>query len=289
MQNRRHADRTRRTAGLPPVNDIFSTFGLLDWKPWVAALLLPPVPLLLMLLLAWWWQRRRPALSTSLLLLAVVGLWFSHCQVTGALLERRLALNPSLSIARVAELRRAAADNRTALVVLGATARALAPEYAESHLDNSAMERLHYGLWLARQLQAPVLYTGSGGWVPADAQREATVAARIASRDYGRNLRWVEAESHDTRGNARLSLAMLHKDGINQVVLVTHAWHMKRALRAFEEEAKLSGMAVRIVPAPMGLRADRHLSVMQRWMPTAEGHQRVRQALREWIGWFAGA
>mgnify|MGYP000851846340 CR=1 FL=1 len=40
------------------------------------------------------------------------------------------------------------------------------------------------------------------------------VAARIAARDYGRNLRWQEAQSHDTRGNARFSLPLLQKDGI---------------------------------------------------------------------------
>lgn len=289
MQNRNVENPTRPATDLLSVNDIFSTFGVLDWKPWVSTLLLPPLPLLLMLLLAWWWQRRRPATATLLLMVAVVGLWFSHCQVTGALLERRLVLSPSLSIARVAELRRSAADNRSAVVVLGAGVRVLAPEYGESHLSNTAMQRLHYALWLSRQLQAPVMYASGAGWAQADAPDEATVAARIASRDHGRPLRWLETESHDTRGNARLALPMLQKDGINQVVLVTHGWHMRRALRAFEEEAARSGMAVRTVPAPMGLHADRHLTAMQRWMPSAEGHQRVYRALREWIGLLAGA
>ena len=88
------------------MNELFATFGLLEWKPWVSALLLPPVPLLLMLLLAWWWQRRRPALATLLLMMAVLGLWFSQCQISGELLERQLAVAPSLSTQRLAELRR---------------------------------------------------------------------------------------------------------------------------------------------------------------------------------------
>lgn len=271
------------------MNDIFSALGLLDWKPWVAALLLPPVPLLWLLLLAWWWQRRRPALATVLLLGSVLALWFSQCQVTGALLERQLAVSPSLSMQRIAELRRSSADGRTAVVVLGGGARALASEYGESHLENQSMERLHYAMWLARQLAMPVLASGGTGWAQQDNPGEATIAARIASRDYGRSLRWVESESHDTRGNARLSLLMLQKDGITQVVLVTHAWHMRRALRAFDEEAQRIGMAIRLVPAPMGLVADRHQTVLQRWAPSSEGHQRVRQALREWIGLAAGA
>lgn len=271
------------------MNDVFATLGLLEWKPWVAGLLLPPVPLLWLLLLAWWWQRRRPAASTALLMVSVVGLWFSQCQVTGALLERQLSATPSLSMPRLADLKRSMADTRTAVVVLGGGARALASEYGESHLENVSMERLHYGLWLARQLQAPVMFSGGAGWAQPGVPGEATVAARIASRDYGRSLRWVESESSDTRGNARMGLALLQRDGITQVLLVTHGWHMRRALRAFEEEAARSGLPVRVVPAPMGLVADRHLSVLQRWVPSSEGNQRVRQALREWIGLASGA
>lgn len=271
------------------MNDIFATLGLLDWKPWVSALLLPPVPLLWGLLLAWWWQRRRPALATVLLLGSVTALWFSQCQVTGALLERRLAVAPSLSMTRLAELRRGGSDVRTAVVVLGGGARTLASEYGESHLSDGSMERLHYALWLARQLAVPVLASGGASWAQPDSIGEAAIAARIASRDYGRALRWVEGESHDTRGNARLSLPLLQKDGITQVVLVTHGWHMRRALRAFDDEARRIGMAVRLVPAPMGLVADHRQTVLQRWVPSAEGNQRVRQALREWIGLAAGA
>ena len=271
------------------MNDLFATLGLLEWKPWVAALLLPPVPLLGLLLLAWWWQRRRPALATLLLLGSVLALWFSQCQVTGALLEGPLTSTPSLSMQRIAELRRTGADGRTAVVVLGGGARPLASEYGESHLDNNSMERLHYGLWLSRQLAVPALFSGGTGWAQQDTPAEASIAARIASRDYGRNLRWVEADSQDTRGNARLSLPLLQKDGITQVVLVTHGWHMRRALRAFDEEAQRMGMALRVVPAPMGLVADRHLSMLQRWVPSTDGHRRVRQALREWIGLAAGA
>lgn len=271
------------------MNELFTTFGLLDWKPLVSALLLPPVPLLLLLLLSWWWQRRRPALATLLLMSALVSLWFSQCQITGELLERQLSVAPSLSTQRLAELRRSTGDGKTAIVVLGGGTKPLASEYGESHLGNVSMERLHYGLWLARQLPLPLLFSGGAGWGQADGPAEATVAARLAGRDYGRSLRWLESESHDTRGNARFSLQLLQKDGISQVLLVTHGWHMRRAMRAFNEEAARSGMALRLVPAPMGLVADRLLPPLQRWLPTTDGNQRVRQALHEWIGLAAGA
>ncbi len=271
------------------MNDIFSTLGLLEWKPLVSALLLPPLPLLLMLLLAWWWQRRRPALSTLLLMLAVLGLWFSQCQITGELLERQLSVAPSLSTQRLAELRRSSADGKTAIVVLGGGSKALASEYGESHLTSVSIERLHYALWLGRQLSLPLLFSGGTGWAQPGAPAEATVAARVAGRDYGRSLRWLDVDAHDTRGNARFSLQLLQKDGIAQVLLVTHGWHMRRAQRAFSEEAARIGMPLRLVPAPMGLVADRQLPALQRWLPSTEGNQRVRQALHEWIGLAAGA
>lgn len=280
---------TPKPAGCPALNDLFTTFGLLDWKPVVAALLLPPVPLLLMLMLAWWWQRRHPALATALLMTAVLGLWFSHCQITGELMERQFAVAPTLSTQRLTELRRGTADVRTAIVVLSGGVRPLASEYGESHPAARSMERLQYGLWLARQIPAPLLIAGGTDWGQRDGPAGSAVLARIAGRDLGRSVRWIETESHDTRGMARFSLQQLQKDGIAQVVLVTHGWHMRRALRAFTEEAAHADMPLKLVPAPMGLVADRLLPPMQRWAPTTEGYQRVRQALREWIGLAAGA
>lgn len=285
MQNAGRPEPASRLA----VNDLFATFGLLDWKPVTAALLLPPVPMLLLLLLAWWWQRRHPAWATTLLMTAVVGLWFSHCQITGEWLERQLAVAPTLSTQRLVELRRSAADGRTAIVVLSAGVRPLASEYGESHPASPSMERLHYGLWLARQVPAPMLIAGGAGWSQPDGPAASAVLARVATRDLGRTARWIETESHDTRGMARFSLQQLQKDGVAQVVLVTHGWHMRRALRALSDEAANVAMPLKLVPAPMGLVADRLLSPLQRWAPSMEGHQRVRQALREWIALAAGA
>lgn len=271
------------------MNDALATFGLLDWKPLLTAFVLPPVPLLVMLVMAWWWQRRRPLLATVLLMSAVAGLWASQCLGFGVLLERQLAVAPALSATRLAELRRGLPANRTAVVVLGNGTRALAAEYGEAHLDTGSMERLHYGLWLSRQLQLPVMVSGGAGLAQPDGPAEATVAGRVASRDYGRTIRWLETESADTRANARRSLQLLKAHDISDVVLVTHTWHMRRALRAFETEAQLAGQVVRLVPASMGITSDQHMSPILRWMPSAEGNQRVRQTLREWLGLLAGA
>jgi uncharacterized SAM-binding protein YcdF (DUF218 family) len=270
------------------VNELFATFGLLDWKPLVTALLLPPLPWLVMVLGAAWLRPRRPALAAMLLLLALTGGWLSHCQGFGALLERTLDVPPALSPARVADLRRNLAGRKPVVLMLGGGVQALAPEYGEAHLGDRALQRLHYALWLGRQLQAPVMVTGGTGLAGAAASAEAEVAARIAARDYGRPLRWVETESRDTRENARLSLQRLRTEGVTDVLLVTHGWHMRRALRAFEQAADQTGVGTRIVPAPMGMAEDSEQAAL-RWMPSPTGYRRVHQALREMVGWAAGA
>ncbi len=272
-----------------PVNNFFATADLLDWKPLLTALLLPPVPLLLLIVLAWWWRARRAALASITLTFALLGLWFTQCQVTATLLEQYLATTPALTPARLADLRRQWRADRSVVLVLGGGVRSLAAEYGEAHLGALAMERLHYGLWLGRQLQTPVMVSGGLGHAQQAGSPEAEVAARIASRDYGRPLRWIESVSRDTRENAHHSVQLLQREGVTDVLLVTHGWHMLRARRNFEQEAARAGRVLRIVPAPMGMPVDADRVPVLRWLPSADGQTRVRRALREWVGFIAGA
>lgn len=270
------------------MNDLIATFGLLDWKPLVGALLLPPVPLMVLLLLSWRWRARRPAGATLLLLLTLVLLWLSHTQAVGRFLERQLAVTPTLSATRLAELRREVARGRPLVLMLGGGTIPLAPEYGEAHLSDRALQRLHYALWLGRQLPAPVMASGGIGLAQTGGPAEAEVAGRLAARDYGRPLRWLETESRDTRGNARRSLQLIRSEGVTHLFVVTHGWHMRRALRAFEREAAESGFSGRIIAAPMGMGASGESALLQ-WLPSAEGNRRVQQSLRELLGLLMGA
>ena len=270
------------------MNETFAALGLLGWKPIIAALLLPPVPWLVMAVIAFRWVGRRHWLGGWLLTLALAGGWLSHCQAVGQYLETLVSPASALSQAQVAELKRTLPGRKPVILVLGGGAQAMAPEYGEPHLSDSAFQRLHYGLWLSRQLQAPVMVSGGLGNRQAGGPIEATVANGIAQRDYGVTLRWQEAASRDTRENARFSLLMLRKEGITDLLLVTHGWHMARSLRAFQEEAARIGFVGRIVPAPMGLGESLGTPVL-RWMPSPEGYRQVHRVLRELLGRVSGA
>lgn len=264
------------------MNELLLALDLESWKPWVTALALPPIPLLLLLLVGARLMPRRRVLSWLLILLGILGLWFSATLVLGTTLVRVLTTPPpALTERAVSELRKAP---RTAIVVLGGGRRGLAPEYGLSSLNERSLERLRYGIWLARSTQLPLLFSGGSG--QGAGPPEAEIASRVAEQEFGLKLRWAEDQSRDTRQNARASVAMLQAAGIAQVVLVTHDYHMTRARGHFERELAPHGMT--LVLAPMGLPAHGGFVAMD-WMPGERGFGLARLALREWLARAVGA
>lgn len=130
----------------------------------------------------------------------------------------------------------------TAIVILSAGRRHEAPEYGGETVDGLTLERLRYGARLARATGLPVLVTG--GLATAHERSLADLMAETLAGDYGIEPRWREERSTNTMENARFSAALLRREGIGRVLLVTHGWHMRRALAAF----RASGLTV--LPAP---------------------------------------
>jgi uncharacterized SAM-binding protein YcdF (DUF218 family) len=250
--------------------------GLL--KPLLTSLLMPPLaPLLLALaglLLAW---RRRPA-GLLLAALSLAALWLLCCHGTAVWLARHAL--PQFDPASAAALK---ARKVQAIVILGGGVLPEAPEYGAPQPSPSTAARLRYGVWLARQAGLPVAFAGGIGWAAGGRQpaSEAEVAAQVALQDYGVKLRWSEAASRDTAGNARLLAPILQHDGVQRIALVTDAWHLPRALAAFER----AGLAV--TPAPMGFVLPVESDLLE-WLPSAQGLTTSRQVLRECLGLAVG-
>lgn len=270
------------------MNGLFVALGIESWKPLVAALLLPPVPFLLLVLVGARMLVRRRGMGWALLLGGVVGIWLSSCAGMAVALER-LALHPPppLSPVQRAELHdRVKAHQPVAIIVLGGGRESLAPEYGTASLAPVSLARLRYGLWLARETGAPVGFSGGVGWAQTDdGPSEAQIAARTAQRDFTALVRWTEDDSRDTRQNAARMIAMLQRDGIKEVVLVSHGWHLPRGLRAFRDAA---AGTMRITPAPMGLAPPIERPVL-RWLPTHQGFVHMRMVMHELIGLLVGS
>jgi uncharacterized SAM-binding protein YcdF (DUF218 family) len=282
-------NRAAASAREPPpfVNSLFVTLGIESWKPVVAALLLPPVPFLVLTLIGARLLLPRRGLGWLVIVFSVAMLWLSAS--TGAargVAQLLLPAPAALSFDRVRELRaEVAAKKPVAIVILGGGAEPFAPEYGVSSLQDQSLERLRYGVWLAGQTGAPLAFSGGSGWAQSGSTDEARVAAKIAAEEFNRPIRWLEGQSRDTRENATRTIALLKPAGIEHIVLVTHGYHMARALRAFGEAG---GSALQIEAAPMGLARKTEQPTLD-WLPSAGGFRDMRQVLRELIGRVAGA
>lgn len=261
------------------MNGLLTLLGIESWKPVMAALVLPPLPFLLLLLVGARLMLPRRGLGWFVIILSVAGLWLSACLGMGQVLNQFLLKPPAaLSPETLAELKAAArAKQPVAIVVLGDGSEPLAPEYGISNLTPASVERLRYGLWLSRETGVPVAFSGGASWGQPERTPEAQIASRIAAKEFGQPLKWLEDRSRDTRENALRTVPLLQQDGITRIVLVTHGWHMPRAVKMFELAA---AGTVKVDPAPMGL-AQRNGNAVMEWLPTPQGYSRVQKALRE--------
>ncbi|MEP6739079.1 MAG: YdcF family protein [Caldimonas sp.] len=269
------------------MNSFFVLLGIESWKPVLAALLLPPVPFLVLTLIGARLLLPRRGLGWLLIFISVVLLWLSACVGAARGVSQLMLLPPpALSIDRVRELRtEVQAKIPIAIVILGSGTEPFAPEYGVSSLQSGSLERLRYGIWLAKLTGAPMAFSGGVGWGQSDSAPEARVAAKIAAEEFGRPIKWIEDDSRDTHENAARTMALLKPAGITHVVLVTHGYHMPRAMRAFVEAA---GPGVQIEAAPIG-QARRLQSVTLEWMPSGRGFSAMREVLHEIAGKLAGA
>lgn len=274
---------------VPNVNQTFVLLGIESWKPVLTALLLPPVPWLVLVLIGASLLRSRRGAGWCLVLLATAGLWLGSCAAGAEALSRWWGQPPPFGRAQIERLKRDVAMKRPlAIVVLGGGREDLAPEYGTASLSAHSLERLRYGLWLARRSGAPVAFSGGVGHSAPGVVSEAEIAERIAIGEFGQPLRWLETASRDTRENAARTVALLGAEGVQDIVLVTQDWHMRRAVRAFNEAAARAGRTLRVQAAPVGL-APRVSNSVLRWMPSTEGFKLTREVMREKFGWWAGA
>lgn len=268
------------------MNELLLRLGLEGWKPLLSALVMPPVPFLLLTLAGARLMLRRRLLAWLMVLLGALGVWLSCTAAVGHLLSQALLQPPpALNKGDIAELKRAP---RTAVVVLGSGRWALAPEYGVSTLKARSVERLRYGIWLSRETELPLGFSGGIGHGAPAGNSEAQIAARITEREFGHRLRWQEGKSRDTHENAVFTVALLQSQGIEHIVLVSHAYHMKRALKNFGRAVAADGAKLRLTAAPVGARAGGPLTAGD-WIPTAEGFEHTRTVLHEWLGLLAGA
>lgn len=254
-----------------------------ELKPLLAAVVLPPVlPLLAVLAgaaLAWRAPTRKMAWAKGaawgLVLLGAVSLWLLSCNAVAVWLART-ALPPVAAISPTAakQLKNAGVQ---AIVVLGGGTLPDAAEYGSAQPSASTAMRLRYGFFLAKASGLPLAFAGGVGWAAAGTEvpSEASTAVEMA-RENGLGFRWLDADSRDTAENAARMHALLARDGIQRIALVTQAWHLPRSQKHFE------AVGLTVLAAPTGFIGPLERPLLE-WLPSAHGVTATRQVLREWL------
>jgi len=204
---------------------------------WLKALLktlvLPPTGPLLVALFGILLLRRSPRAGRALAMAGIVVMLALSTQVVADFLVGFVDTSRPFDLA--------AARTAKAVVILGGGVRRDAPEYDGDTLATLTLERVRYGARVARLTGLPVLV--SGGSV-LSGEPEGQLMATSMESEFGVPVRWVEAGSRTTHENAVLSAAVLKRDGIERVVLVTHVFDTRRAVAEFEAQ----GLSVVVAP-----------------------------------------
>ena len=130
------------------------------------------------------------------------------------------------------------------IVVLAGDVDCDPPEYGPDQPGALSQIRCRYGASLARRTGLPLVITG--GVLRPDRRPVSHVLRDYVEDELGVKVTWTEDAAKTTRGNARGVAGLMGQRGYARAALVTNAWHMPRAVQAFEQEG------VDVLAAPTG-------------------------------------
>lgn len=232
-------------------------------------LILPPLILTWPPLLAW--ILGKPKLATRLAALSLALFTLLSLQVVGGWSLQSLEIAPALDLSHPPK-----AD---AIVVLGGGRRIDTPEFGSDTVNAFTLERLRYAALIYRITGKPVLVTGGspgGGCVP-----EGVLMSQSLNQDFMIPVQWAENQALTTWDNAKYSARMLKQAGIKRIYLVSHAWHLRRAVPLFEKEG------LEVIPAGTGFSSSASNDIFN-WLPSYRAYMESYLALHEWLGvlWY---
>jgi uncharacterized SAM-binding protein YcdF (DUF218 family) len=242
----------------------------------IAAFMLPPGGNLLLAFAGLLLLSRGRGIGVAAILVSLLSLYtFSLYGVANSLSDSLEQISPY-------PLRATGAENMRAIIVLGGGRNDFAPEYGGETVSSQTLERLRYAARLHRKTGLPILV--SGGQAFGEDVDEAALMKRVLTEDFQVPVKWVEGKSANTEENARFSAKLLKADGVHRAFLVSHAFHLGRAVKAFER----AGLGV--IPAPTAYQKSAgDTEGIQALLPSARALKISATVLREYLGsvWYA--
>ena len=233
--------------------------------------LLPPMSFVFLAVAGMIAARRRPRLGWIVTGLALAGIWLLATPWVARSLLSTLE-PPPFSPA-------SGSGGAGAIVVLGAGMNYDAPEYGGDTPNRWALERARYAARLQRATGLPILVAGGLGHLGS--VPEAAALKALLEDEFRVPVRWSEGDSANTLENAKNAAAILRAAGVQRVLLVTHAAHMKRARLAFE------GVGLEVVPAATGYVSREPVWWLE-WIPQTSALTESRAFFHETVGlaWY---
>lgn len=143
---------------------------------------------------------------------------------------------------------------------------------------NENVERLLVTFELLRDGKASkVIVTGGRGWEGDPVNEARVLASQLERWGIARERILLEDRAVNTRENALYSQAIAKKGRMKELVVVTSAFHMRRALEAFR------AVGLRVDALPVDYRAYREKAGVSS-LPRARHLERSESALREVFG-----
>jgi uncharacterized SAM-binding protein YcdF (DUF218 family) len=246
------------------LHDLFHFFRAI-----LPLLLIPPAGLLWVVLAGRIIRPRRPRLGRTMIAFGLVALYLlSMPAFSGLLIEGLETVQPNAP----------GGPQPKAIIILGADGEKTPDPLVKAEPGPLSMQRLTGAAIIARATGLPVLI--SGGPVASGEPAVADLMADTFETAFGLPVKWRENESANTCENARLSAAILRKAGIESALVVTHSWHMPRAVLSFARAG------YPIVPAP--LHGERKGGLMfADFLPHTNAWIRSFYAIHEWAGLIA--
>ena len=240
------------------------------------------------------------SLSCILILLASVLLWRGRRRPAGLCLLFSLLVLWLPSLPAVSDHLRASLERRyppvpiedvpkaDVIVVLGGAVEAVIPPRLGIDLG-AAADRVLYAaqLYGAGKVELIIACGGHLPWMRESSAEAPAMAELLRAWGVPDEAILLEMESRNTYENALHSKRLLQTNGLKQVLLVTSALHMPRALALF----RASGIDA--VPAPTDFEVvDRGDRTLMSWLPDAAALEGSTRAIKEYLGlgvyWIQG-
>ena len=166
-----------------------------------------------------------------------------------------------------------------AIVVLGGATRGDTHMSALGDLNQQA-DRLVHAARLFNAGKAPLIVLSGGATQPGARPEAQLMRDHLVNMGVPEKAILTEEGSRNTYENAQFSKVVLDKRDAEQILLVTSAFHMRRAERLF------NGRQLTVIPAPTDYQRLIVDPVVPRWLPTVDDLARSTYAIREHVGYW---